>query len=230
MISAPLVLHPIPSYLQPHTVPSNVPPRCRRMSVAAGAYSRSRRSPGVLRPRRLRRQRSRLGRAHRRGPQVRTGRPRRRSTARTSRCSSSTITKIVESIPSACRVHLVSKRPGDVPGLRVLDSVARLAAVHVARHDGHQGSGAGHVPPGDGEARASRRAADGERAERRSLLEDTTLLSRYGPQQAKKNQEVLMAHAGNAFEKPGASVSGAHERRPEARPEPVAAGLSGGRT
>ena len=34
--------------------------------------------------------------------------------------------------------------------------------------------------------------------------QDTTILSRYGRQQAKKNREVLMAHAGNAFEKPGA--------------------------
>ncbi len=33
---------------------------------------------------------------------------------------------------------------------------------------------------------------------------DTTLLSRYGPEQAKKNRQVLMAHAGKAFSKPGA--------------------------
>jgi hypothetical protein len=33
---------------------------------------------------------------------------------------------------------------------------------------------------------------------------DTTLLSRYGPAQAKKNHAVLMAHAGSAFAKPGA--------------------------
>ncbi len=33
---------------------------------------------------------------------------------------------------------------------------------------------------------------------------DTTLLSRYGPQQARKSHELLVAHAGNAFSNPGA--------------------------
>jgi hypothetical protein len=34
---------------------------------------------------------------------------------------------------------------------------------------------------------------------------DTTLLSLYGPAQARKSHEVLLAHAGDAFSKPGAS-------------------------
>jgi hypothetical protein len=34
---------------------------------------------------------------------------------------------------------------------------------------------------------------------------DTALLSSYGPQQARKSRELLIAHAGNAFSKPAAS-------------------------
>jgi hypothetical protein len=34
------------------------------------------------------------------------------------------------------------------------------------------------------------------------LADFDTPLSKYGPAQDKKNQEVLMAHAGNVFEKP----------------------------
>ncbi len=33
---------------------------------------------------------------------------------------------------------------------------------------------------------------------------DTTLLARYGPQQAAKGQAIMTAHAGNVFSKPGA--------------------------
>ena len=35
--------------------------------------------------------------------------------------------------------------------------------------------------------------------------QDTTLLSRYGPAQARKSREVMRAHAGDAFTKPGAN-------------------------
>jgi hypothetical protein len=34
---------------------------------------------------------------------------------------------------------------------------------------------------------------------------DTTVLSRYGPQQARKSHKTLVAHGGDAFAKPGAT-------------------------
>ena len=37
------------------------------------------------------------------------------------------------------------------------------------------------------------------------LSVDTTLLSRYGPEQAKKGHEIMVAHAGDVLTKPGAT-------------------------
>src|SRR5262245_27872941 len=43
---------------------------------------------------------------------------------------------------------------------------------------------------------------DGKTINRGSV--DTTLLSRYGPEQAKKSHDILVARGGNVFQKPGA--------------------------
>ena len=43
---------------------------------------------------------------------------------------------------------------------------------------------------------------DGRTVNRASV--DTTLLSRYGPEQARKSRQILRAHGGDVFAKPGA--------------------------
>ena len=115
-----------------------------------------------------------------------------------------TTTKIVESIPAACRVHLLSKSPATfriyvfwIPwlGSQAYTWLDMKVTKDPAQDTFAMGT-AKPVLPG-GLLTANGRSVD-------PFSQDTTLLSRYGPQQAKRNQEVLMAHAGNAFEKPGA--------------------------
>ena len=54
-------------------------------------------------------------------------------------------------------------------------------------------------PSGGG---CSHRTHDGRTINRASV--DTTLLSRYGPQQARKSKQLLVAKGGDVFAKPGA--------------------------
>ena len=115
-----------------------------------------------------------------------------------------TTTKIVESIPATCRVHLLSKNPATfrvyVFWIPWLGSEAYTWLDMKVTKDPAQDTfvmgTAKPVLPG-GLLTANGRSVD-------PFSQDTTILSRYGPQQAKKNRDVLMAHAGNAFQKPGA--------------------------
>ena len=115
-----------------------------------------------------------------------------------------TTTKIVESIPTTCRVHLLSKSPATfrvyvfwIPwlGSEAYTWLDMKVTKDPAKDTFVMGT-AKPVLPG-GLLTANGRNVD-------PFSQDTTILSRYGPQQAKKNREVLMAHAGNAFQKPGA--------------------------
>jgi hypothetical protein len=115
-----------------------------------------------------------------------------------------TTTKIVESTPATCRVHLLSKSPATfrvyVFWIPWLGSEAYtwldMKLTKDPTKDTFVMGTAKPVLPG-GLLTANGRSVD-------PFSQDTTILSRYGPQQAKKNREVLMAHAGNAFQRPGA--------------------------
>lgn len=115
-----------------------------------------------------------------------------------------TTTKIVESTPATCRVHLLSKSPATfrvyVFWIPWLGSEAYtwldLKVTKDPAKDTFLMGTAKPVLPG-GLLTANGHSID-------PFSQDTTILSRYGPQQAKKNHEVLMAHAGNVFRKPGA--------------------------
>jgi hypothetical protein len=115
-----------------------------------------------------------------------------------------TTTKIVESTPAACRVQLVSRNPVTVHvyvfWIPWLGSEAYtwldMRVTKDATQDSLRMGTAKPVLPG-GLLTANGRSVD-------PYSQDTTLLSRYGPQQAKRNHAVLMAHAGDVFAKPGA--------------------------
>ncbi len=116
-----------------------------------------------------------------------------------------TTTKIVESTPAACRVQLVSRNPVTVRvyvfwipwlGSEAYTWLDLKVTKDPTQDSLHMGT-AKPVLPG-GLLTANGRSVD-------PYSQDTTLLSRYGPQQEKRNQAELRAHAGNAFAKPGAS-------------------------
>jgi hypothetical protein len=115
-----------------------------------------------------------------------------------------TTTKIVESTPAACRVHLLSKSPATfrvyVFWIPWLGSEAYtwldMKVMKDPKQDTFVMGTAKPVLPG-GLLTANGRSVD-------PYSQDTTILAKYGPQQAKKSQQVLMAHAGNTFQKPGA--------------------------
>jgi len=114
------------------------------------------------------------------------------------------ITKWVQSVPAACRVGLVSRNPTTfevyvfwIPWLAAepyawlnmnLTNDPRTSTFHL-----------GTVEPVLSGGRLER---NGRKISPGSI--DTTLLSRYGPQQARKGREILAAHAGGVFAKPGA--------------------------
>jgi hypothetical protein len=115
-----------------------------------------------------------------------------------------TITKWVQSAPAACRIRLVSRNPNTfkvyvfwIPWLaaepyvwlnmRVTDN-PRTSTFHLGNVE--------PILPG-GRLKLDRRSV-------KPGSVDTTLLSRYGPQQAKKSREILVAHGGDVFAKPGA--------------------------
>jgi hypothetical protein len=114
------------------------------------------------------------------------------------------ITKWVQRVPSACRVHLSSRNPTTfevyvfwIPWLAAepyawlnmnLTTDPRRGTFHL-----------GTVEPVLSGGRLKR---NGRSISPGSI--DTTLLSRYGPQQARKGRKILTAHAGDVFSKPGA--------------------------
>jgi len=115
------------------------------------------------------------------------------------------ITETLQSIPSACRVHLVSRDPSTfrvyVFWIPWLGSESYTWLDMTITKEGSKGTfrlgTEKPVLPG------GRLLNDGRSIDPYSI--DTNLLSRYGPQQARKNREVLRAHAGDTFAKPGAS-------------------------
>jgi hypothetical protein len=114
------------------------------------------------------------------------------------------ITETLQAVPSACRVHLVSKDPSTfqvyVFWVPWLGSESYTWLDMTITKDGRRGTF--HLGTEKPVLPGGRLLNDGRSLDPYSI--DTNLLSRYGPQQAKKNHAVLVAHAGDAFAKPGA--------------------------
>jgi hypothetical protein len=115
------------------------------------------------------------------------------------------ITHWVQSVPAACRVHLVSKNPRTynvyvfwIPYLAAEPYVWLNMKVTADPQTStfHLGTAEPVLLPG------GRLNANGRSINPRSV--DTTLLSRYGAQQARISQQTLVAHGEGAFAKPGA--------------------------
>ena len=115
-----------------------------------------------------------------------------------------TTTKIVESTPAVCRIRVISRNPVTVQvyvfwipwlGSEAYTWLDLKLTKDKTQDSLHMGT-AKPVLPG-GLLTANGRSVD-------PYSQDTTLLSRYGPQQVKRNHAVLMAHAGDVFAKPGA--------------------------
>jgi hypothetical protein len=115
-----------------------------------------------------------------------------------------TITRWVQSPPAACRIRLVSRNPSTykvylfwIPWLAAAPYVwLNMNVTNDPRTSTFHLGTAQPVLPG------GRLNRDGRTINRASV--DTTLLSRYGPLQARKSQEILVAHGGDVFAKPGA--------------------------
>ena len=130
-----------------------------------------------------------------------------------------TITRWVQSAPAACRVRLVSRNPNTykvyvfwIPWLAAAPYVwLNMNLTDDPRTSTFHLDTAQPVLPG------GRLNRDGRTINRGSV--DTTLLSRYGPPQAKKSRQILVANGGDVFAKPGASVPAAQEREHQAPPE-----------
>ena len=116
-----------------------------------------------------------------------------------------TITKWVQQVPATCRVHLLSRNPYTyevyvfwIPYLAAEPYVWLNMKVSddPRRSTFHLGTSDPVLLPG------GRLNSNGRSVNQRSV--DTTILSRYGAQQDKKNHRTLMAHGGDVFAKPGA--------------------------
>lgn len=115
------------------------------------------------------------------------------------------ITKWVQSVPTACRVRLSSQNPTTfdvyvfwVPWL-ASEPYAWLN-MNVSTDPRKSTLSLGTVEPVLSGGRLKR---NGRSISPGSI--DTTLLSRYGARQAAKGREIMTAHAGGAFSKPGAN-------------------------
>lgn len=114
------------------------------------------------------------------------------------------ITKWVQSVPAACRIRLASRSPSTfqvyvfwVPWLAAAPYVwLDMSLTDDPRTSTFHLGTAQPVLPG------GRLKRDGRSVNRASV--DTTLLSRYGPDQATKGRQIMLAHGGGAFAKPGA--------------------------
>jgi hypothetical protein len=116
-----------------------------------------------------------------------------------------TITRWVQNAPAACRIHLVSRNPNTykvyvfwIPYLAAEPYVWINMKVTKDPQTStfHLGTADPVLLPG------GRLSANGRSVNPLSV--DTTLLSRYGAQQARKSQKTLVAHGGDVFAKPGA--------------------------
>jgi hypothetical protein len=115
------------------------------------------------------------------------------------------ITKWVQRVPAACRVRLVSRNPSTVkvyvfwiPYLAVEPYAwLNMKVTNDPRTSTfHLGTSEPVLLPG------GRLSANGRAVNPRSV--DTTILSRYGPQQARKSRKLLLTRGGDVFAKPGA--------------------------
>jgi hypothetical protein len=114
------------------------------------------------------------------------------------------ITKWVQRVPAACRVRLSSQNPATfdvyvfwIPWL-ASEPYAWLN-MHVKTDPRKSTFHLGTVEPVLSGGRLKR---NGRSISPGSI--DTTLLSRYGPRQAAKGRQIMAAHAGDVFSKPGA--------------------------
>jgi hypothetical protein len=115
------------------------------------------------------------------------------------------ITNWVQAVPAACRVRLVSRSPATfdvyvfwVPWLASEPYAWMNMSV---TSDPREGTFLlGTVEPVLSGGRLKR---NGRAISPGSI--DTTLLSRYGPRQAQRGREIMAAHSGGAFAKPGAT-------------------------
>jgi hypothetical protein len=116
------------------------------------------------------------------------------------------ITRWVQNVPAACRIRLMSKHPDTykvyvfwIPFLAAEPYVWLTMKVTDDPRTStfHLGTSEPVLLPG------GRLSANGRTVNPRSI--DTTLLSRYGPEQARKSRRTLRAHGGDVFAKPGAS-------------------------
>jgi hypothetical protein len=115
------------------------------------------------------------------------------------------ITRYVQNVPAACRVHLVSRNP-DTFGVYVFWIPYLAAEPYVwltmkvtgdpRTSTFRLGTSEPVLLPG------GRLSTNGQAVNPRSV--DTGILSRYGEQQDRKNHRTLVAHAADAFTKPGA--------------------------
>ena len=115
-----------------------------------------------------------------------------------------TITRWVQSVPATCRVRLASDEPSTfevylfwIPWLAAEPYVWLDMNVtdDLRTSTFHLGTAQPVLPGG-------RLKPNGRTVNRRSV--GTTLLSLYGPRQAKKSRAILRAHGGDVFAKPGA--------------------------
>ncbi len=114
------------------------------------------------------------------------------------------ISENVQDAPAACRIHLVSRQPRKfevylfwIPWLAGEDYTWLNMTLGADRSADEFQLGSAHpVLPG------GQLSSNGRSVVPWSV--DTTLLSRYGPEQARKSHQVLVAHAGDAFAKPTA--------------------------
>jgi hypothetical protein len=115
------------------------------------------------------------------------------------------ITRWVQTVPAACRVHLVTRKPSTyevyvfwIPYLAA-EPYAWLnmkVAKDPRASTFHLGTADPVLLPG------GRLSTNGRTVNPLSV--DTTVLSRYGPTQAKKSHTTLIAHGGDVFAKPTA--------------------------
>ncbi len=114
------------------------------------------------------------------------------------------ITKWVQSVPAACRIRLASRSPSTFQVY--VFWVPWLAAAPYVWLDmsltGDPRTSAFHLGTSQPVLPGGRLKRDGRSVNRASV--DTTLLSRYGPDQARKGRQIMLAHGGGVFAKPGA--------------------------
>ena len=114
-------------------------------------------------------------------------------------------TRWVQSVPATCRIRLVSRSPNAykvylfwVPWLAAEPYVwLNMRVTNDPRTSTFHLGATQPVLPG------GRLTKNGRNVNRLSV--DTTLLSRYGAEQAKKGRQIMLAHGGDVFAKPGAS-------------------------